>query len=483
MSKSPGRNDRCPCGSGKKYKQCCLRKSGEEREFARRRYRELEGDLIPKLAHYARDRFNPKDYDRALKVFAKGLFDGDIPEDDPDFFGMFMPWIGSIWTPSELSGPEADYPRPTVAAAYLAEQEKNLREDQTGFLLALMRARYSFYQVRRVEPGPALLLRDTILGGEVEVAEVAATENARPGDILFSRVLRFPDANILMGAGMIPLPPEYLGHILELREDVSKVKKSRGIPDEILLLLMDAFFRETYFRMRKSVENPLPPQLCNTDGDPLMFCKATFDLKVTVEAAFPRLASLCFERTLEDIRDDAARDPSGAICRLEFSWLKKGNQKMKSWTSTVMGALVLEPGKITAEVNSEKRAKKIRQEIEKRMGQDAAFVGLTLQSPESARKNMKGGLAGKPLAPDRELQESPEVREAMAHMATKQWESWFDEKIPALGGLTPRQAAKIPEGRELLEALLYQYERNSERGGNNLLKPDVPALRHKLGLK
>jgi uncharacterized protein YecA (UPF0149 family) len=23
-----GRNDACPCGSGKKYKQCCLRKHG-----------------------------------------------------------------------------------------------------------------------------------------------------------------------------------------------------------------------------------------------------------------------------------------------------------------------------------------------------------------------------------------------------------------------------------------------------------------------
>lgn len=23
----PGRNDPCPCGSGKKYKQCCLKKS------------------------------------------------------------------------------------------------------------------------------------------------------------------------------------------------------------------------------------------------------------------------------------------------------------------------------------------------------------------------------------------------------------------------------------------------------------------------
>lgn len=33
---STGRNDPCPCGSGKKYKQCCL-KTGDPKEKARRR--------------------------------------------------------------------------------------------------------------------------------------------------------------------------------------------------------------------------------------------------------------------------------------------------------------------------------------------------------------------------------------------------------------------------------------------------------------
>ena len=29
MSRRPGRNDPCPCGSGKKFKHCCIRKQGE----------------------------------------------------------------------------------------------------------------------------------------------------------------------------------------------------------------------------------------------------------------------------------------------------------------------------------------------------------------------------------------------------------------------------------------------------------------------
>ncbi len=29
MSNRPGRNDPCPCGSGKKYKHCCALKQGQ----------------------------------------------------------------------------------------------------------------------------------------------------------------------------------------------------------------------------------------------------------------------------------------------------------------------------------------------------------------------------------------------------------------------------------------------------------------------
>ena len=34
---------------------------------------------------------------------------------------------------------------------------------------------------------------------------------------------------------------------------------------------------------------------------------------------------------------------------------------------------------------------------------------------------------------------------------------WCDEEIPALGGLTPREAAADPSGRESLDRLLAEY--------------------------
>ena len=52
----PGRNDLCPCGSGRKFKHCCLRVLDVE-NAARTRLRTAEGVLVPALFAYAADEF------------------------------------------------------------------------------------------------------------------------------------------------------------------------------------------------------------------------------------------------------------------------------------------------------------------------------------------------------------------------------------------------------------------------------------------
>jgi hypothetical protein len=72
--------------------------------------------------------------------------------------------------------------------------------------------------------------------------------------------------------------------------------------------------------------------------------------------------------------------------------------------------------------------------------------------------------------------------------------NWLDEAIPALGGLTPRQAAADPTRREQLDRLLAEYDRRTERihqhgvgrGTDGLaggpITYDTAALRRELGL-
>ena len=63
------------------------------------------------------------------------------------------------------------------------------------------------------------------------------------------------------------------------------------------------------------------------------------------------------------------------------------------------------------------------------------------------------------------------------------YKRWFDEPIPALEGLTPRQAAKDPKKRPLLVELLKDYE-NHEEADRRAGRPvyGVDKLRRKLGL-
>ena len=63
----PGRNDPCPCGSGRKTKRCCGQQRGpSEEQVARARLAALAHDAVHDLAHLS---------DEALEILWGGLFD------------------------------------------------------------------------------------------------------------------------------------------------------------------------------------------------------------------------------------------------------------------------------------------------------------------------------------------------------------------------------------------------------------------------
>src|SRR6266849_5350190 len=77
MTREPGRNDQCPCGSGRKYKHCCL-KANDASDFAWRQVRAAEGRLVPELLHLALKEFGAPFIAAALEEFF--LWEG-VPED------------------------------------------------------------------------------------------------------------------------------------------------------------------------------------------------------------------------------------------------------------------------------------------------------------------------------------------------------------------------------------------------------------------
>ena len=77
----------------------------------------------------------------------------------------------------------------------------------------------------------------------------------------------------------------------------------------------------------------------------------------------------------------------------------------------------------------------------------------------------------------------PETLELIRQMQSEHYRRWLDNEIPALGGLSPREAAKRKgEPRRKLKVLLAENE-HAEAGQPAEARFDVSALRRELGLE
>jgi hypothetical protein len=154
----------------------------------------------------------------------------------------------------------------------------------------------------------------------------------------------------------------------------------------------------------------------------------------------------------------------------------------RDWENTSLGTLEIDGKRMTVSVNSEQRARKIRSLLAKRLGDAASFTRQQVESIEALLdKEKKRKPSRRERAGDEALQALPEVREMMRAQSERHWAAWLDEKVPALGNLTPREAAKTPPGRERLEALLAEFAWRANTMPSEQ-RPDITALRAALGL-
>lgn len=171
---------------------------------------------------------------------------------------------------------------------------------------------------------------------------------------------------------------------------------------------------------------------------------------------------------------------------MNFDWLKKGNRKIPSWDNTILGSIKISRDSLVGEVNSEKRAVRLRAEIEKRLGPSAVHQSTRAQTTEQLLKDAPRRTS-RAKFDDEDLQDmlrEPEVRKRVQESLQKQAEAWVDQEVPLLGGRTPRQAVQDPDGREIVEALLLEWERRGEGKGvyPGDIRPDINAIRRLLDL-
>jgi len=477
-----GRNDPCPCGSGKKYKRCCLEQQAASHNFWAQQ-RDASAQLTQDMLSFAEGKLSEQ-IDVAWEDF--NMTDLPVPFDAyPGEEQIFMHYFLFHWDPQRTRRGKGRSRRGGIVTRwYEVEKAGKLSEMEQLLLEQATTQPLSFYEVLWSEAGERIRLRDILVGGETEVLERSASRMLQTGDIIYGQIWNLQRFSILGCTAPIRIPPSWKAEVIGLRKKLRKkvARQNREMTADELVRHRDRI-RLTYLKIRDALY--APPRLANTDGDPLVFHTLKFRIE-SPEKAFEALVPLTFGQSKQEILEGAKFRKDGKLRSIEFDWRKKGNAKIPSWDNTVLGKIKIAGRSLIAEVNSENRARRLREEIAKRLGPSATHQStgaktvdeLLAKTPKRTRAQ-----ANEDAEFERALLRDPEAKSQLQQIIQKQTEDWVHQKVPVLGGRTPLQAVLDPDGKEIVESLLLDWQRRAEDGAYQAgIRPDFNAVRRLLNL-
>ncbi|MBA4349106.1 MAG: hypothetical protein C0415_03840 [Thermodesulfovibrio sp.] len=442
-----GRNDPCPCGSGKKYKRCCLSTSyietGKEESIRAR--------LVQELLRFFKKNFADRLND------AHSIFWGDFePEKYLDKETLYLADINFWeWIVYDFIIDEGN--DKTLIDLYM-ENNRKLSSDEHRILTMMKNSVISLYEVQEVFPEKGLLLKDLLLGGEYDVSEKAATRSLRKWDIFAARVLPV-DGMYIMSGSVYPYPLKQKERILaDIYSEYEEYKQD--FPDATI----DDFLKKNSdifnFYWYDLIQNPPPMKFSTTSGEPLLFSKAIFEIKDKEDVI----------NGLKQI-EGFEQDKNG------FGWFDKRD---KDGSATIFGNIEIKGDTLTLECNSKERLERGKKLILENTSGAISHKIDSFQDPMQALKSHEGKSEKK-----KENEIPMEIKQQLyTQFMQKHSEKWLKEKIPALEGKTPAQAVKTKAGKKKVIDLLKLFE-NGEEHNRKEGRPyyDLSWMWDRLGLK
>jgi hypothetical protein len=482
---TPGRNDPCSCGSGKKFKHCCLRAAAASADspaaLAWRRVRRALDEFAEArtMLHFVADTYGPTALQEAWEEFsgAEGPLDPRTPH-----IQVFTPWFFHRWSPDPYDTRVVDATIHERSPTELLLERRGARLDPVlrEYFGSCLEAPFSFHEILRVDPGHGFDARDLFTGEERAVQERMATRGMEAGNILFGQLVTAQGITMLEASSMLVIPPIYKIELIDFRK---KLLRGESHCTAATLREWDFELIDCYLDITDNIQHPPVRKLHNTDGEPLEMHRLVFDID-SPEDVLNALKSLEVDRSEEDIIAATERTARGEFKSVQLNWTKAGNQLHQSWSNTIVGHIEIKKQRLVAEVNSARRAEEFKSLVEERLAGQARLRADRIQSVEKmlAENNRAGPESSMRDAESDALAELPEVQAHVQHMMAEHFERWVSDKIPALDGQTPLEAVRDPDGREKVRALIMEAERNGRR-----MKPPIdPAtlrrVRERLGL-
>lgn len=479
----PGRNDPCPCGSGRKFKRCHGQESLQSpspEHLTWRRLRRALGDYPTMMLRFTREVYGPNAVDEAWEEFF--LWDDADQEFDPEtpHIQAFMPWFFHRWSPDPSATFVADVAlhgrSPTEVL--LERRGRALDPLLRRYLEACAATPFSFHEIVACEAGVGFRSRDMLGGEERDVIEQSASRIMEVGDAFFGQVVTCDGVTLLEACGPHAIPP---GRKIELIELAERLGRGPFPPTSETLADWDIELREAYLDLYDALVRPRRPVFQNTDGEDLAFHRLRFETP-SAQRAFDALKDLALDETESELLEMAERDGEGRLQRVSFAWKVPGNRKHAGWDSTVVGHIEIDGRRLAADFNSAERAARFRTIVRERLGDDAKDEGTEVRSVDDALAEARSSGAARGPAAGADLSEHPEVRQRIRESMAAHYAGWVSEELPVLDGLTPLEAVRDPAGRAKVEALIAQFERDG-RHMKPPLDPEVlGSLRQRLGL-
>jgi len=437
MSAGPRRNDPCPCGSGRKYKQCHLLEDEARRGGSAKadRLGTLCAELTNAIFEFAYTRFGEQWDEPAFELFFE-------PE---DVLQLLVPYAAHH---VPISGR-------TAAEWYRDAHEAELSNDERACLDAERDAWLSLWQVVEARPGNGLVLRDRLSGQVRDVVEHTASRTLKEGQSVLARLVELMGFTSINGLYPFALGEREAAEVE--RRTRGHLRRKRDVPVERLRepKTMRYLIRRVDEEIARLHAGPI---LCNNDGDPILFTTDHFDVDPGAHAEVAR--------RLAALSGVTGPEPGGDEGAEAFVFLGRSD--------IVLGEARLSARRLQVDTNSVERADRLRRQIERACKALLRHRARGHSDPLSAAA--RG--AGEDAAAEAQ---SPEARALAKTLKQQYYADWLDQPIPALGGETPRVAAGTQAGRARVEALLAEFE-EAER----LLDPEdrieFGALRRELGL-
>ncbi|MHB8342244.1 MAG: SEC-C domain-containing protein [Mycobacteriales bacterium] len=312
---------------------------------------------------------------------------------------------------------------------FLDERAALLPEDEALLARAWTLVDRTLCEVVQTRPGEGLTVRDLRSAQLIEVRERTFSQEAWPGQVVCCRPVPDGEGHQFIG-GLFTVDP--------------------GREKEVFALLDD---RDGEGLLAWVAATERPPRLQTREGEPLLACTATVEVP-DVDAARPVL--------------DRLFSPDGDAGWTEAHELPNGE--------VILRAMIrLDGSLLQVETLSSDRAHRVLATL------TAEIPGARVVSDERRAVDPTSRSADPAPAPSPVPLDDPEVRRAVEQYIKEFEARWCDEPIPALDGLTPRQAAADPTRRESLERLLTSYERFAVPGEPGFAVQDPDRLRRLLG--